>query len=184
MGNTPRPRGLRAAMKKRTVRKSYYDIPQVDFTVAQKAAEELVLAKNTLKAAEFLAAREPGSTEIKDAVAASRREVETQQAKVDECFFRVWFLGMPEEDFDALVNLHPPTEEQREKAKLKGEAQPTWNEASFPYELLEHCAQESDLTADQWRTETASWTIAERRDLFKAVLECNLRSFSGSLDFE
>jgi len=183
MSNTRKPR-LREALKKRTTKKTFYDIPQVEHEVAQKAAEDLVLAKNTVRAAQFLQAREGKRDDIVEALAAAQREVEAAQQRVDDCFFRVWFVGMREDNFDALVNAHPPTDEQREQARKAGEEEPIWNEDVLPFELLEHCAQESDLTAEQWREEIEGWTRAEKAEILSRVLDCNVRSFRASLSFD
>ena len=184
MSNTQKPRGVREALKNRKVKKSYYDIPQVEHEVVERLAEELVLAKNTVRAGEYLGSREPTNKEVAEATAKAKREVAAAQKKVDACYYRVWFVGMPEKEFDALVNAHPSTDEQRQRAKEKGEEQPVWNEETFPYALLERCAQESDLTAADWEEEVTGWAAAEKAEIIRRVLDCNLRSFSSDLVFD
>ena len=184
MSNTQKARGVRDALKNRKIKKSYYDIPQVEHEEVEALAEELVLAKNTVRAGEFVLAREPGNAEVKQAIAKAKREVLAAQKKIDACYYRVWFFGLPEKQFDALVNAHPSTEEQRARAKEKGEEQPVWNEETFPYALLELCAQESDLTAADWEAEVSTWSAAERSEIVRKVLDCNLRSFSSDLVFD
>lgn len=184
MSNTQKPRGLRAALKDRKVRKTYYDIPIVDHEVAQKASEELDVVKNVERAGEYLLSREPENAEqLQQAVEAAQREIEKATERLHDCFYRVWFVGMPEKDFDKLVNDFPPSDEQKAEARLRGEDEPVWDEDEFPFHLLERCAQESELTAEEWKAETESWTKAERRELIARVVECNIRSFSSTISF-
>lgn len=176
--------GLRAALKERKVRRSNYDLPVVEFEVAQKAANDVTLARSTLQATNFLIARGTGDLgELTAARSAAESELEKAEEALSACFHRIWLQAIPEQEFDALVNAHPATAEQVETARERGEEIPVWNEETFPYELLEHCVQDSELSAAEWETELAGWERPEKRELIQRCIAVNIRSFNASLDF-
>lgn len=180
---TKQAKGLRAALKDRKTRTTFYDMPLEEYGVCRERARALSVATQTLAAAEALSMRE-SDEEIRQAVESSRKAVEAARRELDGCFHRIVFKGLPESDFDALVQLHPPTNAQIEEAKERGDEMPLYNEASFYPALLEHCAQDSELSAAEWADELAGWTRAERRDIQSKALEANVRSYATALSFE
>lgn len=184
MGNARKPRGLREALKKRKVKTTVYRIPLVPLEEAQQIRSELDLARQTVSAGEFLKAQgEAPQPDVLQAIAAAGEAVKDLESRLEACFFKVEFRGLPAEDFDALVQMHPPTEDQLDEARRKGEEPAMWNEETFYPELLERCAVSSELSAAEWVEELKTWPRAERSEIRSRALEANVRSYTTALGF-
>jgi hypothetical protein len=183
MGNTRKPRGLREALQRRQVKTTTYSLPLVPLEQVAEIKGELDLARQTVNAGEFLKAQSGDTEEVKTAIAAAQQAVKDLEKRFDACFYKVEFVGLPADEFDALVLTHPPTQDQIDEAQRKREDPPLWNEDSFYPELLERCAASSELSAAEWVEELRTWTRAERGELRRAALEANVRSFNTSLSF-
>lgn len=177
-------KGLRAALKERKTRTTWYDMPVEEFSVCQERARALSMATQTLAAAEALTQREGREREdVRDALQQARDAVDAARKELNACFHRITFRGLPEAEFDALVQLHPPTNAQLEEAQEKDQDPPLFNEETLYPALLEVCAQDSELSAEEWREELKNWTRAERRDIRAKVMEANVRSYATALSF-
>jgi hypothetical protein len=175
-------KGLRAALKERKVRETWYDMPLEEYAVCAERARNLSMATQTVAAAEALLMRE-SNEETRTALEQARSAAGKAQEEVNACFHRITFRGLPEKEFDALVQLYPPTNEAIEKAKEDGDEMPLFDEETFYPALLEHCAQDSELSAAEWREELQTWTRAERRDIRAKAMEANVRSYATALSF-
>lgn len=173
---------LREALRRRATKMTHYRLPVRSYEEAQAAGERLRQANATLQATRFVAERDD-DPQAGAEVDRAQRAVEEAQAGVDACFHRITFAGLPAADFDALVQLHPPTEEQLQQASRVGDEPPMWDLDSFLPALLEASTQDSELTAAEWAAELTGWTRAERAELAARVLEASVRSFSAALDF-
>lgn len=180
---TRKPHGVREALQRRQVRTTHYDLPLVAFEDAQAKAQDLAIAEQTITAAEFLIAQEPHRPDVDDALKVARATRDAARKARDACFHRITFAGLPEDDFDAMVQLHPPTADQIRAAQAKGEDPPLWDSDTLIPDLLEHCSQDSELTAAEWAVELKGWTRGERQDIAAKVLEANIRSFATALSF-
>lgn len=183
MGNTRRPRGLREALNKRQVKTTTYRLPIKPLEEAQKIKSELDMARQTAQAGEFFKAREGDTQEVRDAIASAEEAVKQLEKDLATCFYEVQFRGLPAEEFDALVQLHPPTEEQIAEAREKQQEPPLWNETTFYPALLETCAVSSELSAAEWVEELKKWERAERAEIRSRALEANVRSYGTALGF-
>lgn len=182
MSNTRKPRGLREALAKRQTRELAYPLPVVPYEEAQQRQQRVTEASQTVTAGRYLHTRE-NSPETKKAVEQAEKALAKAEKERDECFHPIRLRGIPEEDFDLLVQMHPPTEEQLSKAARASEEPPLWNEETLLPALLEHCAQESELSAAEWDAELAGWTRGERRQILQLALDVNIRSYASALTF-
>lgn len=179
----PAPRGLRAALKQRVTNETEYRLPIRPLPEVQAIHEELKQARGMAAAGEFLKAKNGNTEEIERTVEAAKVAAEQLQAKFDACFYIVRFRPLPADDFDALVQLHPPKEGEISEAQQAGEEPPLWHDATFYPDLLERCAVNSELTAEEWALELASWSRAERKEVQAKALEANVRGFGTALSF-
>jgi hypothetical protein len=171
------PKGLRAALAAKKVRLAHYDIPQVDSDVADEVAARVRRAQSMLSVLDL------GDDGDAQARAEAERELAEAKARLAECFHRVSFKGLPEDDFDALVNEHPPTPEQVDKdKKLPKDQQRLWNEDTFVPALAEACYVGGDgLTAEEWDAELRSWPRAEAGAFVRVLMDANRRDFSDGI---
>jgi hypothetical protein len=183
MSNARRPRSVSEALKRRKTRTSRYRIPLEEHVEMMRRAKLVEEARNTIAAGIYLQNQRPDDPSIVDAVDKAKQELGVAQKALDACFHDIVFEGIPEREFDKLVQAFPPPADQVEKAKEAGEEMPMWDEQEFPLALLERCTLESDLSMEQWREELATWSHAERQEIVARVLDCNLRSFSHNVDF-
>lgn len=163
--------GIRAALKQRKTRLEHFDIPLVESDVADEKARALTKARNDLDMINLV------KVDDEELIARHHTAVDTAQAEVDACYHRVSFRGLSADDFDALVNEHPPTEDQ-------AKAEHTWNPDTFFYALIVACVVDGDGMTDQdWRTELArpEWSRADLAALRGAVFAANQRGFSEGI---
>lgn len=159
---------LRAALAAKTKLRTYFDVATAPSEVVEAAKQRVDIAQQ-LVSATLLSPDD-------DVRARAQQELDKAKAGLDECFHRVWFSGLNETDFDALVALHPPTEAQAAKKWL-------WNSDTFNYALLEACAVDSDLTADEWEAElndAKRWTRADKARIVAAALACNQQTMADA----
>lgn len=81
-------------------------------------------------------------------------------------------VAMKPQDYDDLVTLHPPTDEQKKKALDEGFEAPGINVVTFPPALLEQVCTEPKLTVAEWEEavfKNDNWGNGERSALFWAA---------------
>lgn len=104
-------------------------------------------------------------------------ELEAMEKQLEEAEGVAWFKfrGIGRAAYEALVDRHPPTGEQRTKAKAQGMDAIAWNPDSFPPALVAACLVEPALSADEvkmlWADE--NWNQAELAVLLNAAIEVN-----------
>lgn len=113
--------------------------------------------------------------EIKDdkAELKKRRTAVTRAtAKVQECF-RVFEIAALEADvYEDLIEDHPPTPEQIEKAGKGPDERPEWNDKTFYPALLEACVDD-DMTTEDWTGFLKRMSRGERRQLQYTLVAIN-----------
>lgn len=186
MGNRPKPRSaspLRAALAAKTSLRTYHDIAIVASEQVERAQRNLESARQ-MHVATLLHPDEAVKQQAKELLA----KAEEQRG---ECFHRIWFRGLGFSEFDALVDLHPPTDEQAKAGKA-------WNDATFPYALLAECAGDSveptkdnpdgwvpgDLTAEEWEaelTDETRWSAADRRRVISMALAAQQQTMADAV---
>lgn len=180
---TPGP--LRAALAKRTNLRTYHDIAIADATEIEAAQRRLDAARQMHTATllhDDQQVRERAEQLVKDAEAAR-----------DALFHRIWFRGLPQTEFDALVDLHPPTDEQAKNGNM-------WNAETFHFALIAETAENEDhtpgdLTAEEWKAEITgidpatgepdpdreAWTGAERRQVIYMALAAQRQTMADAV---
>lgn len=165
--------GLREALAAKKVRTEHYPILLVESDVVRPLAEKLQQMRNVAFGASL-----GDDQKAKDDAAAKVKEA---QAALDACFWDVAFQGLRSQgDFSALVNAHPPTDEQVAEAKRDGADEAAIEKMmdmdGFHVALLMACIVDGDgMTAEEWRAElwSAKWTNADREALFMRVEMAN-----------
>lgn len=107
---------------------------------------------------------------------ADRALEEVRQRLEDEgavAYFK--FRGIGRAAYEALVDRHPPTAEQRSQAKSKGLDGQAWNPDTLPQALVAACLVEPKLSADEVDQLWASpnWNQAELAVLLTTAIEVN-----------
>ncbi len=168
-------KGLRAALAKKQVRTTHFDIPIVDSDTVDAVARRLQEARQAATVARYQDPKKLPELE---------REVEKLKAELDACFHRLTFRGLPgDDDLDRLMNQHPYT------GDLTGDERPPYDMDGFNVALLVACCKNGDgMTEDDWREELWSerWTPQDRLNqsgtgIFNKVLEANQRDFSAGI---
>lgn len=168
------PTGLRGALAARKARLSHFDIPVADSDVADASARKVERLTNMLN----LLRVQDGDTE---SVKRLEKQVEDAKTELAACFHRIHFRGLSGEDYDALLNEHPPTAEQKKEKDEQGRP-PLFNPDTFIPALLEACYVGDDgMTADEWKAELEDWPWPDRVDLQRAVTNANTRPFSDGI---
>lgn len=123
--------------------------------------------------AELAEARAAGWTDL----GALQRRVEAAREARNTFYEFLEVVALSPREFDDLVGEHPPSEEQRAKAKTQGRPEPIWNTDTFVPALLAACI-ESDMSADDWAELTSKGPVAsgEVGALFSAALQVNDRT--------
>ena len=135
----------------------------------EDAKSELEKAEQTLQLGQIAAkgnavATKPLEDKLKKARAAYARNSVT-----------ITFRGLTEEERDALIAAHPPTEEQEKRDKdndVPEEQRSMVDRATFTPAALAICALNSDMSEQDWIKELASdrWTAGEKKALFDAIV--------------
>lgn len=173
MGNRPKPKKpspLRAALAQKTNLQTYFDIAVADTEAVEEAQRVLVTAQQIAAGAML--------GDDADVKARAKELLDEAKAHRAECFHRVWFRGLPFDEFDALVALHPPTDEQR-----RSDEQHAWNPDTFVWALLEECVVDGDLTADEWKAELGSdrWTSADRQRFLGMAIAAQRQTLADAI---
>lgn len=101
------------------------------------------------------------------------------EVAVKEATERFSFRSLGRKPYDELVFAHPPTEEQRARAKKQGADEPDFNPDTFPPALLAASCISHDHTIEQWQSicdgddDEGAWNMGEVTALFLTALEAN-----------
>lgn len=147
----------------------------MDFGPESEAAlREFTLADSELADAKLRGLPDRGGLE---------RRVERARAALDPFYARLVVRALPPDDMDALVAEHPPTDEDKAKAKERG-GDAAWSPATFGPALLAACVSTEDdpdkpaMSADEWSEITSSGPVSsgELRYLLTTALDINDRT--------
>ncbi|MBP2370222.1 hypothetical protein [Pseudonocardia parietis] len=110
------------------------------------------------------------------------RRVEAARAALAPFYERLVVRALPPDEMDALVAAHPPTDEDKAKAKERG-GDAAWNPATFAPALLGACVHPEDpddapLSEQEWAELTSKGPVSsgELRYLLQTALDINDRS--------
>lgn len=113
---------------------------------------------------------------------AARRDLEDAEAemeelrpKMEEATVTFTFRSLGRTAFEELLDEHPPTKQQNEKARRKGEDPMQFNPDTFPQALVAACIVEPDLSYDEVKQlfDDANWNTAELTALWEAAFTVN-----------
>lgn len=191
MSNTPRKRAPRTAaapqqsqrerlLGRRRPSTTYRLLVDVDNIGSAREA----LNKVERAGRQTMLREQPSSAKHKRA----EKQIADAQAAVDACYETIRLTALPmsgDVTWEALVAAHPPTAEQRGRAKQerqkaheRGEdmpAWPTWDDDEFFPAALEACC-DNGMTADDWRAFIAEHVNGgELVGLQLALIEVNTR---------
>lgn len=168
---------LRAALAAKTSLRTYHDIA-VAPTVQVEAAVRQLMGARQLQVATLLSDDPAVREKAESAVSAA-------EAQRDACFHRIWFRGLGNSEFDALVALHPPTDDDDEDADWHGE--------TFIPGLIAACSgsvdeadvwTSGDLSAEEWTAVLADeerWPAPERGTLIRRALDAQRQTLAGAV---
>ncbi len=121
--------------------------------------------------ARIVAADNPDQASSQDALRDAEAALEDAEAAAAEVVVAFRFRGLGANDWDALVDEHPATAEQKAEARRDGTPAPVWNKDTFGPALVAACCIEPEMTYEDaqqlWKSE--EWNFAELRDLFNAA---------------
>lgn len=136
----------------------------------QAAKAELDDAENNERLVDMVAKGENGK--------AARQRATTRVTKAKRAYEKhsvtIHFRGLTDDEWDALISAHPPTDEQQQKERddnVPEEQRSLVDLATFLPAALAVCALDSDLSEEDWTVELASgrWTRGEKLALSNAV---------------
>jgi hypothetical protein len=154
------PSDLRDALSRKRRPSRTYRMLLTDPQEAQTALEEAQAQARIV----FLR-QEAGSPDRE----AAEAEVLAAKRKLEACWHKVVLRGISAQRFTDLVAKHPPTRD----GKLDGDQ---WNPETFQPALIAACAEDSDMTEQEWAAELDSdrWPLGERNALFAEALALNV----------
>ena len=155
------------------------------FVLDQDKAERLAKARMDLEMAEarFKGAQKDGQSEayrdeMLAALDAAADEYDEAQAEAADVVVEFVFQGIGKPRLDALRLAHPPTEDDKAKAKAKG-VDPNlieWHDETYTPELIVASMVEPTMTLDEfleivWHSD--NWNEAERERLLMSAMQAN-----------
>lgn len=146
--------------------------------------DRLSLAKTQLD----IAARGTDETRVanlRDEVESLTAEAEAEAARLmaEGAVVRFMFRSIGARAYDDLINDHPPTAEQIEAARSKGDPRPHWNEDTFAKALIAASCESPEMTVDQVSElfKSPDWNDAELSQLIGTAMLVNLRATNVDL---
>lgn len=147
---------------------------------ARKLEEAESHYRTALKGAELALISGDAHAETSASLRVERSRLALEEAKqaVREEGLAFTLVGIGRLRWDELLREHPPTEEMK-TADKDLEQKRTFNPDTFWPALLAECVRDSDMTADDWRTEvfeSKDWGPQELSDLRDRAAAVNQRS--------
>lgn len=159
-------------IKARELPSESYKLAKKDTTLAQAAYSAATMALRRLES--------KGEKKSTAAYKRAAKSVDETQQALDACYIELIVRALPADEYDALIDKHPPTEAQEAKAKEKSE-EIVWNEDTFKPALLS-ASVDGDMSADDWSAALKKMTKAESRELWVMCLTLNEMSRQPDLD--
>lgn len=130
-------------------------------------------------AARLLARLEMNSKTNPKQLADARKRVDTTKAALDEVTMEFVFEGIGRKAYEALINEHPPTEEDHETLRKEmGKEGDKKVKADFSFDtfapaLIAASLADPDLSAEQVGELFEEWNNQELIELYQAAMSCN-----------
>lgn len=138
------------------------DSPTIALT---EARDKLLEAEGTLH-------EDEKNPKLKKARDEAKRALDAAMAAQDAEIVTIKFRAIGRKRFDALLDEHPPTKEQEQKAKDAG-GEAGWNSDTFPPAVIAASAIEPELTIEQVMELYDDWNASEIQLLFLAAYKVN-----------
>lgn len=149
----------------------------VPIVLDPELAEEYEHARHARDLAQTRATVSSDNTEVAFALIEAEQRLEELRRQLEETEAVVVFKfrGIGRSAFNALLDKHQPTAEQRAVAKGQGWDTLAWNPDTFPPAVISACLVEPELTPSQvlelW--ESPDWNQAELQVILNAAVEVN-----------
>lgn len=147
---------------------------RVPIVLDSEIADEYDAAKSEYDAAK-LSFEARATDESRERFITAEEALDEVKPRADENTAVFVFRSLGRKPFEDLVELHPPTKDQREKAKKQRDGEINWNPDTFPQALVAAASQEPEMSeADAkeiWDSE--AWNSAELLALFYGALDAN-----------
>ena len=147
-----------------------------------EVADRYQAASQKLQEAQRALLKDPESQEALDAVEDAEEALEALEDEAKEASEDFTFRGIGRQGFEALIDSHEPTADQRKKARKDGD-EVQWNPDTFPQALVAASLVDPDLTEEEVQEiwDSPDWNQAELLELFAAALEVNTTRRTASL---
>jgi hypothetical protein len=145
---------------------------------------ELILAPELTRALDEIQRRQAvekraDERENRDPVApALQKEIDSLLEQIEEKKAVFSFRDPGRRKFDALVDACPPTDKDKEDAKVTGQGQPSWNPEVFVPGLLALTALDPPLTLEEAKEIYDTWGRGDVEALFNTALQACLEQAS------
>ncbi len=123
----------------------------------------------------------PGASDRLAAVTAAKEAFETAEEAVREATFTVRFRSIGRKKYEALVDAHPPTDQDNIESMAENGQPAPYNGDTFGPALVAASAVEPEITLEEARGFWDDWNPSEVIDLFTGALICNTFRRSVSL---
>lgn len=134
-------------------------------------AEAHATALAAYEVARTVAADNPNQKSSQDALREAEAALEEAASALAKAVVTFRFQGLGANEYDALVDEHQATEDQKRKARQANQPIPVTNEDTFPPALVAACCVDPPMTYEQavslWKD--GKWNHRELRDLFDAA---------------
>lgn len=173
---TAKQKDLEARSAQRTATREQLLAKKPRTEVVTIVLDDEVAAAYEEAASHLEAARRNGHTP--EQVTALEKELRKLRASVDEATVRMVFRSIGAKAYDALVDAHPPTDEDHEEIRsvLGTTARAPYHGDSFAPALIGASLAEPVLSADEVQQIWDTWNREERTQLFNAALSVNSRA--------
>lgn len=165
-------KGVRAALKRRKVARAHFDLVVGDGDLpALVAVWEQAKADQRLADLAARRKRDDPDAMVHEVAAAAAEAVTAAEAAISEQVERVWFRALPGPEFEKIRIEHP--------APPEGEPEPdVWSRVPA---LAAACAEDSDLSVEEWAEEIAGWSRADYLELSRLLHDLQARSSNAAL---
>lgn len=119
--------------------------------------------------------RDPEDPELQSDLATTAAELDKAKKALRKATVTFHFEALPGQQYEDLLDAHPPTPDQIATARRKGQAVPSYNEATFAPALVAACCVDPKMDEGEvgviWKD--PAWNVNERMELFFSAIEAN-----------
>lgn len=151
-------------------------------SLKKPASKKVTLLLDPVAMEDYDAAREALGEATSDNRTEREKALEDAKAALAEASVTMRFQSIGRKKYDALIDAHPATDEQKADAKKQGvDEMPAYNIETFPPALIQASCADPELSEDDVQQIYDDWNNAEIFELFMAALEVNTVRRTGDL---